>query len=59
MKFELGKSYEHTTGQRMKIVGYALTYIHGECYIGEDLDSGELRPVGREADNAINWKEIK
>lgn len=59
MKFELGKTYEHNSGIKMKIVGYALTYIHGECYVGEELASGELLPVGRDEESAINWHEVK
>ena len=57
MKFELGKTYKHNSGEKMKIVGYALTHIYGECYVGEN-EYGELIPVGKEEDNAVNWEEV-
>lgn len=58
MKFELGKTYIHNSGEKMKIVGYALTYIYGECYVDED-EEGNLIPVGKDEDHAVNWNEVK
>ena len=40
--FQYGKSYIHSTGIKMRIVGCADTYIHGKCLIGE-MENGELR----------------
>ena len=56
MIFEVGKTYQHSTGKRMTIIGRLKTHIYGECLIGE-LDTGELVPVGEQEDNTINWAE--
>lgn len=54
MIFEIGKTYKHTTGKKMTIIGRLKTHVYGECLIGE-LDTGELVPVGEQEDNSINW----
>lgn len=58
MIFEIGKTYQHTTGKKMTIIGRLKTHAWGECLIGE-TDRGDLVPVGEQEDNAVNWKEIK
>ena len=35
MKFEIGKSYEHPSGEQIYIVGEANTILYGHCLIGE------------------------
>jgi hypothetical protein len=54
--FEVGKTYQHSTGKRMTIIGRLKTHTYGECLIGE-YDNGELIPVGELEENAINWHE--
>jgi hypothetical protein len=58
--FELGKSYIHSSGQRMKIVGMAETVIHGNALIGED-ERGTLTPIQIDCDEfpeaTIGWRE--
>lgn len=56
MIFEIGKTYKHTTGKKMTIIGRLKTHVYGECLIGE-LDTGELVPVGDQEDNSVNWTE--
>lgn len=56
MIFEIGKTYTHTTGKKMTIIGRLKTHIYGECLIGE-CDTGELVPVGEQEDNSVNWVE--
>jgi hypothetical protein len=56
MIFEIGKTYKHTTGKRMTIIGRLNTKTYGETLVGED-DRGELLPVGEKEENAINWCE--
>lgn len=56
MKFEVGKTYQHSTGKRMTIIGRLKTHTYGECLIGE-CDTGELIPVGESEDNAVYWHE--
>ena len=58
MTFEVGKTYQHSTGKKMTIIGKLETHIWGECFIGETSD-GELVPVGESEENAINWVEVK
>ena len=58
MIFEVGKTYQHTTGVRMTIIGRLKTYIHGECLIGE-RDNGELVPIGESEAHAFNWHECE
>lgn len=56
MIFEIGKTYKHTTGQKMTIIGRLKTKTYGECLIDE-RDTGELLPVGEQEDNTVNWTE--
>lgn len=56
MIFEVGKTYQHSTGKRMTIIGRLHTKTYGECLIGED-DIGVLQPVGEKEENAVNWRE--
>ena len=58
MKFEIGKTYQHTTGKRMTIIGRLKTHTWGECLVGED-GAGELHPVGENEENALNWYEVE
>lgn len=57
MIFEIGKTYRHTTGEIMTIIGKLKTHMWGECLIGE-TDTGDLVPVGSQEANAVNWKEV-
>lgn len=59
MIFEVGKTYKHSTGKRMTIIGRLNTHTYGVCLIGEDDDTGELYPVGENEENAINWYEAE
>ena len=56
-KFEIRKTYVHTTGKKMKIVGAVESVAYGLCLIGED-DNGDFTPVGNTKDNAVNWEEL-
>lgn len=56
MIFEVGKTYQHSTGEIMTIIGRLKTRTYGECLIGE-RDTGELVPVGESEENAVNWHE--
>ena len=58
MIFEEGKTYMHTTGKKMKIVGAVDSYIYGKTLIGENIETGEFIPVGRTKYHAENWKEV-
>lgn len=55
MKFEVGVTYLHEAGKRVKIVGIIETDTYGLCYVGEDLKTGELIPVGMAEAHAENW----
>lgn len=57
MVFEIGKSYKHTTGKEMTIIGELETKYWGFCLIGETSDC-ELIPVGRDEESAINWSLV-
>lgn len=57
IKFELGKCYQHSTGSQLKIVGEANTTLYGKCLVGE-TSFGELTPVGKTEDHAVNYIEI-
>lgn len=56
MTFEIGKTYRHSTGKEMTIIGKLKTHTWGECLIGETSD-GELVPVGESEEHAVNWIE--
>lgn len=58
MRFEIGKTYQHTSGKKMTIVGSAHTKAYGWCLIGEEND-GYLKPIGTGDDGyAQNWEEV-
>lgn len=57
MKFEVGKYYQHSGGPSMAILCEAKTTLYGDCLIAEEL-GGSFRPVSKDEEAAINWKEI-
>ncbi len=58
MRFQIGKTYRHTSGRIMTIVGLAQTRAHGIGLIAEEPD-GRLITVGWDSDDyALNWEEI-
>lgn len=59
MEFEIGKTYRHTAGEKMKIVGEAETHTYGKCLVGESSRTGELKPIGRGEAHAENWSEVE
>lgn len=54
-KFEVGKCYEHTNGTKMRIIAEVNTHFYGHGLLGE-TDTAEYCVVGRESENASNWK---
>ena len=56
--FEIGKTYVHASGKRMCIVGKAQSPAWGECLVGEDVETGELMPVGTLEENFTGWDEL-
>jgi hypothetical protein len=57
IKFELGKYYQHTTGSKLYICGIGETHFYGSSLIAEN-EYGELAPVGKNEENAVNYHEI-
>lgn len=57
MKFELGKYYQHSGGQRLHMIALAQTRMYGLALLGEALD-GSITPCGLDETNAVNWTEI-
>ncbi|CAM2954106.1 hypothetical protein PASE110613_09355 [Paenibacillus sediminis] len=58
MEFEVGKYYEHTTGEQISIVGEIVTTLYGKCLVAESSESPDLKPVGKGDYYAENWHEI-
>lgn len=56
--FEIGKSYKHTSGAKLHIVGMVQTHIYGLCLVGED-EEGQLKPIGIDRGATENWTKIK
>ena len=58
MVFEVGKCYEHNSGHRIHVVAEAeLDIYFSPCLIAE-TDEGHIIPVGKRAENAVNYHEI-
>lgn len=57
-QFEIGKTYRHTSGTMMRIVGELDTYLYGRCLVGERSDDAGLHPVGHGEGHTDNWEEI-
>jgi len=58
MIFEIGKYYEHTTGNQLAILGELETTMFGKCLIAEQSNSNFFTSVGRDTNSADNWHEI-
>lgn len=58
MKFEIGKCYVHTTGEKIRIIARVNTYFYGEALLAE-TNEGNYYPVGENEDNTINWSECE
>ena len=56
--FEVGKCYEHSSGQKMRILSEIDTYYYGHALLGE-TDKATYVPVGIGEDYAVNWKECE
>lgn len=54
MKFQIGKYYQHTSGEIICILCEIHTFFHGACLLAE-VDTGRLRPVGTDAESSQNW----
>lgn len=57
MIFQYGKSYIHTDGSVLRIVGVADSHVHGKCLIAEDA-YGTLTPVGQGEEYSVNYTEF-
>ena len=66
MRFVIGRTYRHTTGETIKIVGSAHTHFHGWCLLSEVIvarsdfpaDQGNIIPVGSDSDAyTANYEE--
>lgn len=58
MKFEIGKCYVHTTGEKIRIIARVNTYFYGECLLAES-ETAKYDVVGENEDNAVNWTECE
>ena len=58
MKFEVGKSYEHRSGIRMRILAKAYSYLHGHILIAERSDLTELMHLDLYEHDGHHWFEI-
>lgn len=56
MIFELGRTYKHATGKKMRIIAEIDTYFYGHCLLGE-TDSADYVPVGMTEEHTVNWEE--
>lgn len=59
MRFEIGKFYQHTSGQMISVVCQAETTMYGITFLAEQSDSPDFISVGSDSDEyAENWEEI-
>ena len=58
MKIELGKCYEHTTGQKIRMLQEIDTDFYVHCILGE-TNSRKYILCGFGEDNAVNYKECE
>lgn len=56
-RFELGKFYKHTTGEKLYICGVVDTNAYGKTLVGED-EYGNLIPIGNHEYATDNYHEI-
>lgn len=56
MKFEVGKCYVHTTGEKIRIIARVNTYFYGEGLLAES-HSAYYYVVCE--DNTVNWSECE
>ena len=55
MVFELGKCYQHTTGQRFKVIAEVDTYMYGPNVLIAETDKGDFIPLGRDEAATMNY----
>ena len=56
MIFELGKTYVHTTGHTIRIIGELTKELYGaDALVAEDTNTGELVPVGIGEEYTVNY----
>ena len=58
MIFEVGKCYEHATGQKIRILCEVDTHFYGHGLMAE-TDEAKYYVVGIGEDYAVNWKECE
>lgn len=56
MKFQIGKYYQHTTGEVMHVICHVSTFFHGDTMLAES--EGGLSPVGKDECSAQNWIQV-
>lgn len=59
MIFENNKSYKHTTGEIITIVGTVNSYAYGDNTLIAEDPQGNFKPVGKGESYTENYKEIK
>lgn len=46
MRFEQGKYYEHSSGEKIAIVGCVETTMYGKTLVAEQCNKADLKPIG-------------
>jgi len=59
MIFEVGKFYQHTTGEQLSVICETNTTLYGNnVLIAESNQSMNFKPLERDESFAVNWHEI-
>ena len=58
MIFEVGKSYEHTNGLKLRILADVITCAYGRVFIAED-NYGRITPQGIGEESSLNYVECE
>lgn len=58
MSFQIGKYYQHTSGDMMAVVGHAVTTLYGKTLVAECTSTANLKPISMDEDAMVGWGEI-
>ena len=56
--FEIGKTYAHSSGQKVVILAKVQSPIWGECLVGEDMETRKFVPISTWEEAFIGWNEV-
>jgi len=58
MIFEIGKYYQHASGQKISIIGCVTSTMYGKCLVAEQGARADFLPISYQEWATEGWTEI-